>query len=277
MLPEQFKSFKKESAPAKESAATSAKESATTSTTTSTTTPVTIPATTTPATAEPADLEKSSLLEPAENPVWKQLKVHVRREVEYYKEEKWYWKIVYWLEAPLTVLRNATIPVVMEERYNKFNLLLTAFGMPLFLFYKSGKALTDPICGMPAWLLLLIVIPALFIFFYLTTPWTQPPTGWVFFLILFVAFFMSIMWVEEIADELVSLMNALGCIAGIQPFVMGLTILAVGNSISDLIGDVTITKQGYPQMAIGGIYASPMFSLLVGLGIALSIKYIEDP
>ena len=134
MLPEQFKSFKKESAPAKESAATSAKESATTSTTTSTTTPVTIPATTTPATAEPADLEKSSLLEPAENPVWKQLKVHVRREVEYYKEEKWYWKIVYWLEAPLTVLRNATIPVVMEERYNKFNLLLTAFGMPQFLF-----------------------------------------------------------------------------------------------------------------------------------------------
>lgn len=66
---------------------------------------------------------------------------------------------------------------------------------------------------------------------------------------------MSIMWVEEIADELVVLMNALGSMAGIQPFVMGLTILAVGNSISDLVGDITITKQGYPQMAIGGIYA----------------------
>ena len=34
-----------------------------------------------------------------------------------------------------------------------------------------------------------------------------------------------------------------------------LTVLAVGNSISDLVGDITITKQGYPQMAIGGIYA----------------------
>lgn len=66
---------------------------------------------------------------------------------------------------------------------------------------------------------------------------------------------MSIMWVEEIADELVGLMNALGSIAGVQPFVMGLTVLAVGNSISDLVGDITITKQGYPQMAIGGIYA----------------------
>lgn len=251
VLPEQLKSFKKE--PAAEAPVEPAAESSA------------------------ADVEKTSLLEPAENPVWKQLKVHVRREVDFYKEEKWYWKIVYWLEAPLTVLRNATIPVVMEERYNKFHLLLTAFGMPLFLFYKSSKALTDRVCGMPAWLLLLIVIPALFVFFYLATPWTQPPSGWVFFLILFVAFFMSIMWVEEIADELVSLMNALGCIAGIQPFVMGLTILAVGNSISDLIGDVTITRQGYPQMAIGGIYASPMFSLLVGLGVALSIKYVEDP
>ena len=77
----------------------------------------------------------------------------------------------------------------------------------------------------------------------------------MFYLLLFTSFFMSIVWLEMIADQLVLLMNALGTMAGIQPFVMGLTILAVGNSISDLVGDVTITKQGYPQMAIGGIYA----------------------
>lgn len=197
--------------------------------------------------------------------------------MDYYKELPWYWKILYWIEAPLIVLRNATIPVVMEERYNKFHLLLTAFGIPLFLFYKSEKAWTDTMFGVPLWVILLITIPILLLFFEFLTPWEHSPTGWMFFVILFIAFFMSIMWVEEIADELVSLMNALGCIAGIQPFVMGLTILAVGNSISDLVGDVTITKQGYPQMAIGGIYASPMFSLLVGLGVALSIRYAEDP
>lgn len=212
-----------------------------------------------------------------ENAKWTLFKSYVTKEVEYYKKLPWYWKIVYWLEAPLTILRNVTIPVVMEERYNKFHLLLTSFGIPLFLFYKSEKAWTDTMIGVPYWVVLLIAIPLLFIFFECLTAWEQPPSGWMFFVVLFIAFFMSIMWVEEIADELVSLMNALGCIAGIQPFVMGLTILAVGNSISDLVGDVTITKQGYPQMAIGGIYASPMFSLLVGLGIALSIRYAEDP
>ena len=91
--------------------------------------------------------------------------------------------------------------------------------------------------------------------FWFTTPFVGLPKKGVFIVMLFVSFFMSIMWIEAIADQLVLLMNALGSMMGIQPFVMGLTILAVGNSISDLVGDVTITKQGYPQMAIGGIYA----------------------
>ena len=205
------------------------------------------------------------------------LRCNIQKEKEYYARQPWYWKIVYWLEAPLVILRNTTIPVVMEERYNKWHLLLTSLGMPLFIFYKTEKSLTDTMWGLPLWAILAIAIPLLFLFFYFCTPWEHTPTGWVFFVILFISFFMSIMWVEEIADELVSLMNALGCIAGIQPFVMGLTILAVGNSISDLIGDMTITKQGYPQMAIGGIYASPMFSLLVGLGVSLGVLYAKNP
>lgn len=250
-----------------------------------TTIPAPAPALTTSTSS--VDSEKVSLLEIVNKPEpektakqsvpLQMLSCSIQKEKAYYAKQPWYWKIVYWLEAPLTILRNTTIPVVMEERYNKWNLLLTSFGMPLFLFYKSEKALTDVVCGMPLWAILAIAIPALFLFFYFFAPWEKTPSGWMFFVVLFISFFMSIMWVEEIADELVSLMNALGCIAGIQPFVMGLTILAVGNSISDLIGDMTITKQGYPQMAIGGIYASPMFSLLVGLGVALGIRYAENP
>lgn len=175
--------------------------------------------------------------------------------MEYYRALAWYWKVVYWLEAPLTVLRNWTIPVVMEERYNKFHLLLTALGMPLFVFWKSEHALTDAVLGLPCWLLVLVAAAALFVLFWFTTPFVGLPKKGVFIVMLFVSFFMSIMWIEAIADQLVLLMNALGSMMGIQPFVMGLTILAVGNSISDLVGDVTITKQGYPQMAIGGIYA----------------------
>ena len=162
---------------------------------------------------------------------------------------------MYILELPITLLRNMTIPVVMEERYNKFNLLLTSVGMPLFIFMKGDHAFTDKIIGMPYWLFLILISCCLFIFFWFTTSFTKVPTGFMFYLLLFTSFFMSIVWIEMIADQLVLLMNALGTMAGIQPFVMGLTILAVGNSISDLVGDVTITKQGYPQMAIGGIYA----------------------
>ena len=89
---------------------------------------------------------------PKENEKWSLFKSYVKNEVEYYKKLSWYWKIIYWIEAPMTILRNATIPVVMEERYNKFHLLLTSFGIPLFLFYKSEKAWTDSMFGVPCWL-----------------------------------------------------------------------------------------------------------------------------
>lgn len=48
-------------------------------------------------------------------------------------------------------------------------------------------------------------------------------------------------------------------------------ILAIANSIQDLAADVTIARRGYPSMAVAGAYAGPIFNILLGLGIPLSI------
>lgn len=42
---------------------------------------------------------------------------------------------------------------------------------------------------------------------------------------------MSCLWINSLADELVTLLNSLGDILGIPKAILGLTVLAWGNSV----------------------------------------------
>ncbi|KAE8667520.1 Sodium/calcium exchanger family protein isoform 2 [Hibiscus syriacus] len=94
---------------------------------------------------------------------------------------------------------------------------------------------------------------------YLTTEKSSPPKNrllpW-----LAGEFLMSVIWSCIIAQELVGLMISLSYILGINHSILGLTVLACGNSLGDLITNLTMALNGGPQgaqVAISGSYASP--------------------
>ena len=66
------------------------------------------------------------------------------------------------------------------------------------------------------------------------------------------------------------MLQLLGYISGIAPAYLGLTLLALGNSIGDLVADLAIAKMGLGELAITGCVAGPLFNLLAGLGISLT-------
>ncbi len=80
-------------------------------------------------------------------------------------------------------------------------------------------------------------------------------------------FVLAAMWVDTVASELVGLIALFGSLSGLDHAVLGLTVLAWGNSIGDLSTNLAMARRGLANMAMTACYAGPLFNLLVGLGL----------
>ncbi|MCJ1386609.1 hypothetical protein MMC17_009735 [Xylographa soralifera] len=108
----------------------------------------------------------------------------------------------------------------------------------------------------------------------LTTNDSRPPRHRV--LLCFVGFVVSIAWISTIANEVVGILKAFGVIFGISDAILGLTIFAVGNSLGDLVADVTVARLGYPVMALSACFGGPMLNILLGIGLSGLYMTIRD-
>ena len=82
-----------------------------------------------------------------------------------------------------------------------------------------------------------------------------------------VSFIMAIAWVGIFSGMMVDWATSIGCVAGIPDAVMGLTFLAAGTSVPDLLTSVVVAKQGHGDMAVSSSIGSNIFDVLVGLPV----------
>jgi len=80
-----------------------------------------------------------------------------------------------------------------------------------------------------------------------------------------VAFLMSIFWLAVYSFCMVWWATVIGKMAGIPDGVMGLTVLAAGTSVPDLLTSVIVAKAGNGDMAVSSSIGSNIFDILVGL------------
>lgn len=70
-------------------------------------------------------------------------------------------------------------------------------------------------------------------------------------------------------------LQAFGKIFGLSDAIIGVSIFAIGNSLGDLVANVTIARLGYPVMAISACFGGPMLNILLGVGISASVMIAQ--
>ena len=84
-------------------------------------------------------------------------------------------------------------------------------------------------------------------------------------------FVVAATWIDWIADRLVALLDFLGIILRIPNYIMGLSVLAWGNSMADLSANLTMARKGLANLAITACFAGPVFNILIGLGAGFGV------
>ena len=155
------------------------------------------------------------------------------------------------------------------KEWNRWLVATQVFTAPFFIVLLVW-ANTDPTLS-PRTLLLptlyaLISSLVVLTILLLTTSASKPPR--YRYLLCFLGFIVSIAWISTIANEVVGVLKAFGVILGISDAILGLTIFAVGNSLGDLVADITVAKLGYPVMALSACFGGPMLNILLGIGLS---------
>ncbi|KAE8632754.1 hypothetical protein XENTR_v10001660 [Xenopus tropicalis] len=107
----------------------------------------------------------------------------------------------------------------------------------------------------------LAVLPIVFPL-WVTLPDVRNPNSRKFFP---VTFFGSITWIAVFSYLMVWWAHQVGETIGITEEIMGLTILAAGTSIPDLITSVIVARKGLGDMAVSSSVGSNIFDITVGL------------
>jgi Ca2+/Na+ antiporter len=187
-------------------------------------------------------------------------------------------KAIYAVESPFTLARTLTIPVVVEDSDDEdwdagfariFMVLNPPFAIPFMVNGFWGVFADTLDMGdlkmLGAMAVGMVCMPLV----WLNTA-RKPPTFIVNTYVV-VAFLNSLFWIGFVADDLVALLNTLGGIFELDHAAMGLTVLAMGNSLGDMAADLAVARSGSPNMAVTACYAGPFFNMCIGIGVSFLV------
>ncbi|NXE51012.1 NCLX protein, partial [Casuarius casuarius] len=180
-------------------------------------------------------------------------------------------------QVPVELLLLLTVPVVDPDKedlnWKRPLNCLHVVTAPLLciLTLKSGAYGLYQIQGVfPVWALVVLVGAVAAVLVFSTTSNEEPPKYHCVF--AFLGFLASAMWINAAATELVNILRTLGIIFQLSNTVLGLTLLAWGNSIGGKGGPGPRRNPGYPRMAFSACFGGIIFNILVGVGLGCLLQ-----
>ncbi|EEP82926.1 predicted protein [Uncinocarpus reesii 1704] len=168
---------------------------------------------------------------------------------------------------PTQLEQNTSVP----KQWNRWLLTLQLVTAPLFIALTVWANLDSDMNGrnllVPALAALVVSAVLLTILLVTTKPTTKQLPSRARPFLAFLGFIVSIAWISTLATEVVNVLKSVGVILSISDSLLGLTVFAVGNSLGDLVADVTVARLGYPVMALSACFGGPMLNILIGIGV----------
>ena len=134
--------------------------------------------------------------------------------------------------------------------------------------YPWQKPQDAGIFGIVGWILFF----PMHILFFLTIPDVRIGPKWT--KVYPLSFVMCMVWIGAISYLTTWMISVIGYTWSIPDSVMGLTFLAVGTSIPEVISSLIVSKQGHGSMAVSNSIGSNTFDILICLGLPWLIKSI---
>lgn len=184
-------------------------------------------------------------------------------------------------QATLVIVRDISIPLLEPDSWRRSLASVSPITVPILVLLVT-ETLTTRIKlsfisrEVVAWQAVLVIGLVISVAVSFTTHRSHPPKSLMytaFFLLL--AFVSCVCWIYAVANELVALLVAAGIISHAGNSLLSLTVLAWGNSVGDLITNVSVARAGFAQMAIAGCFGGPVFNILLGLGIPMAVAFFQ--
>uniref|UniRef100_A0A7S0G4X5 Sodium/calcium exchanger membrane region domain-containing protein n=1 Tax=Rhodosorus marinus TaxID=101924 RepID=A0A7S0G4X5_9RHOD len=182
-------------------------------------------------------------------------------------------------QTPLQHILRFTVPPTVrpDDEWNPwahFTFVMVPVALPLFMAAVLGWLHVELFFNFPLWSLIVIFgCVASTVLFFILPKDEAPDLGLAVYLLGFVA---CVFWLFVTAREVVRVLKAIGTLLRISYSILGMTVLAWGNSIGDVVSNSAIAKQGSPKTAVAACLSSPLFNLVFSLGAALTLQCIQE-
>lgn len=185
-------------------------------------------------------------------------------------------RVQYVAELPFSVLRSLSIPSLDPLTWGpRHRALAVVWPVPfvvlMLVALHNSRAFTTWLYRIPLMSLPFLVGVPVSVALFATTNARHPPRYALALQLM--AFVSSIVWLNLVAGEVVSVLELFGLAFGIDSSLLGLTVLAMGNSVGDWVADIAVARAGCPQMGVASCFGSPLLNIVLGLGIA-STTYV---
>ncbi|XP_015910820.1 mitochondrial sodium/calcium exchanger protein isoform X2 [Parasteatoda tepidariorum] len=189
----------------------------------------------------------------------------------------WWRKLLVVIKIPPIFVMRLTIPVLDtgadDMNWNRLLTCVQCVTGPVFITLISEYEFYMIRDVFPVIVLVLCICIGCALLVYFTSERDFPPNyHWIF---AYSGFIVAVMWTYCLANEIVAVLQVIGVIFDLSDSILGLTILAWGNSISDFLSNVAVARKNFPRMAISACYGGPLLALLLGLGIPCIIEIIK--